>query len=318
MLWGVGIGDALGMPVEMWTYERIAKEHGIISDYKDPKSHKYFQGIEAGTITDDMHLTISTIKGLIYSGVSLQDLIEGNINIVMDSIAKYHVECMDNYGVAGWGTTTRKSVENLKNGMHWKDSAVEGENKGLGNGILMKLSPIAAIRSLCKTHQQINNVMNLVDCFSNMTHGTDVALCSSKIHVECMSNLFGMKDDFSPKKFIIYPKKYIHTEIENKLQSLKNGVLSLPEAIAEFGAGTCYCVNSLLFSYNAFMFAPNSVQSVVIAASSGGDTDSNAAIVGSMVGVLNGDVFSSNLKEGLKCPYDLDKVSDDFFSWLNS
>lgn len=48
---GGAIGDALGAPVEGWTHQRIAQEHGTLEEFKD--YYMPYSNTEAGAITSD-------------------------------------------------------------------------------------------------------------------------------------------------------------------------------------------------------------------------------------------------------------------------
>lgn len=48
---GTAIGDSLGMPVETFSAERIAKDYGRVTEYLVPDGHKWFDGRKAGTWT---------------------------------------------------------------------------------------------------------------------------------------------------------------------------------------------------------------------------------------------------------------------------
>ena len=56
---GLAIGDALGMPVEGWTPERIRVELGGVSDMLDGRKGP------AGTWTDDTGMTIAVAESLV-------------------------------------------------------------------------------------------------------------------------------------------------------------------------------------------------------------------------------------------------------------
>ena len=59
MFLGIAIGDALGMPVETMTLEKIAKKFGRVNRYIRPDGHKWYNGQPAGTWTDDTQLSLA-------------------------------------------------------------------------------------------------------------------------------------------------------------------------------------------------------------------------------------------------------------------
>ena len=130
---GIAIGDALGKPVESYSAKRIKDNFKRITQYEDCNNHKYFQDDLRGTTTDDWQLTKAVAQGFIDAG-----------DFDLESIAKRHVEEF-HVSVRGWGSSTRESVENLVNDMNWEQSGVtEQKNRGLGNGVSMKVAPVIA------------------------------------------------------------------------------------------------------------------------------------------------------------------------------
>jgi ADP-ribosylglycohydrolase len=105
MFFGVAIGDALGKPVETFSKSKIDKTFGRITKYESSKYHKWFDGDEIGTITDDTQLTIAVAESIIESN-----------GLNMDSIAKWHVDALS-VTDAGWGNSTRLAVKNLQSGI---------------------------------------------------------------------------------------------------------------------------------------------------------------------------------------------------------
>lgn len=62
---------------------------------------------------------------------------------------------------------------------------------------------------------------------------------------------------------------------------------------------SCYALTTLGISYALFFRNPHSIDALFDAVNFGGDTDSYAGIVGSMLGAANGKFFSDELFEGV-------------------
>lgn len=146
MFLGTAVGDALGMPVEGWSADKIKETHGRVTSYLDPKGHKWFDGMKAGTTTDDTQLTLTVAEALIEGG-----------GIDLDTQVKHHVKAFKTH-TSGWGRTTKEAIEKLANGVHWSESGSysptetdEGVKKpgprGFGNGVAMKAGPIGVYLS---------------------------------------------------------------------------------------------------------------------------------------------------------------------------
>lgn len=141
-LLGVRIGDALGMPVETMSVEEVRKVtdgHGITT-FVDAiqKRLKGQSEFKAGDATDDWQLTRVVADSLIAShGYDQADMARGHVQAAAAT-------------TAGWGGTTRRSVEELRRFFNHEPNARSPltvadptPNSGAGNGVAMKIAPLA-------------------------------------------------------------------------------------------------------------------------------------------------------------------------------
>lgn len=341
MLVGGAIGDALGMPVETWTPERIKEVHpGGVRGYLTPIEHTWFCDtpdhptktyMPAGSMTDDTQLTIATVKGIIdgYSDAKHQK----STDPFMDAIAVEHVKAM-NASTTGWGKSTVEAIQRLESGSHWSASgATPTLNRGTGNGIPMKCSPLAAWQC-CKTRWLTDvNEEHVFDdrilaYYAAMTHFTKMAIQSCFVHTHaiewCLHSLYGMDDlkyfmeaiysfAFESEKNSRYLIGYNDTKDDlcvpfKRLTELlpQLNSMSVDDIRREFGNGSCYVYDSLPFSYAWFLRDPGSFETILDTVNAGGDTDTNAKMVGELLGALHGIEFFENTDnrwaiEGLPC-----------------
>lgn len=294
---GIAIGDALGMPAETYSADEINRRFGFIDRYIKPADdHKWFAGREAGTWTDDTQLSLVVAESLIAKG-----------DIDMDDLAARHVAALNETDL-GWGPSTREAVRWLEAGVHWSESAKRVHrpkaSKGLGNGVVMKLGPLAVF--ICLKYNQPNNTntyySELRD-FTYMTHHSLMASTASMMHtVNFMNCLLDSPSSFDRERFIRNTKGLAVSppnDLVNNFQKLRV-YDDVREIIVDFGGGTSYVANSLPFSYAFFLRHPTNIQSLYEVVSAGGDTDSNGSIVGSLLGALNGaSIFPQHLVDGL-------------------
>jgi ADP-ribosyl-[dinitrogen reductase] hydrolase len=311
MFLGVGIGDALGMPFECKSFEDLQKVK---------KKSSYSKGRQkAGTWTDDMQLTIATATAILEAGC-----------FDMDKIAAHHVMAYDD-SISGWGSTTREAVKKISTGTHWsKAGDFEGAtNRGLGNGVVMKAAPLAAYFAL--TNQLDTFVQSCVD-FATMTHQTSVAVSSCLAHVMALYECLTKEDcKFDTKEFIKkvsrtseIGRSYFPNTLTDDLTDRFNTLLNLYEnpkllyddkhLVEQYGQGSCYVYNSQPFSYAFFIRSPFQCHGMIDVTYAGGDTDTNASIVGSLIGALRGeDVFPSYLKDKLDQKDGIIALADAFY-----
>lgn len=308
---GIAVGDALGSPFESKTYESI-------KDY--PRASGYVNSSRGqGIFTDDSQLTLATANAIIEAG-----------KIDMDVIAVHHVKAYKET-VSGWGSTTRNAVKKISEGVHWSKAGdfAGQENRGFGNGVPMKLAPLAAYFALTQNFDDFDKI--LFD-FTSMTHQTSVAVSSCFAHTTALYEcLLTDRRDFNAKRMIkrviraselgrSYYSNTLQDDLTERLKTLLP-MYDIPDLlysneylISAYDAGTCYVYNSLPFSYAFFLRGPFSLKSLIDAAYAGGDADTNASIVGGMLGALNGtEIFSEALINGLMEKEKILKVADDFY-----
>jgi ADP-ribosylglycohydrolase len=333
MFLGTAVGDALGMPVETFTPEQILEKYpetnGRITDYILPTGHKWFDGRPAGTCTDDTQLSLCTARGLIKAkGFDMDAQVEAHI-------AAYK----ENHD--SWGRSTRKAIRDLANGVSWKDSGASGEGQGRGNGVPMKIGPVAAL--LCHAMQEAGDDLVLkekksleafvfVRNYTFMTHKTEMALVAAFAQVMATFYCLTGGDTFASddmvriiKRAAVRSKKWaaqmdLEKETDdiaeqfNKLESYKD--YDIEKIIAEFGGEGSQrfcCYWNMPFTYAFFLKGPHSIETLYDIVGAGGDADSNGSILGSMLGALNGaSIFPSHLIEGLDKQQEIRGVAEEF------
>lgn len=311
MVIGGAIGDALGMPVETWSAEKIAEVYPDgIERFIPPSNHKWFdpEKTPAGSTTDDTQLTLATMRGLMwgYAEAALEDnpVISENY---MHGVARAHVSAMKST-TDGWGHTTRDAVRRLSNGVSWKNSGKTTDaNRGTGNGVPMKCSPLAALYVSPVGVDGFNFHQMCVE-YSAMTHYTKMSALSCVCHVEAMIYcLQKSASEFNPIEFFdrIFDRTWENQKFDiSHLNDTKDDLeypmtllyllhqkmpsMTQQEIIARMGSGSCYVYDSLPFSYAWFIKNPHSFQILQQVVQAGGDTDTNAKIVGEMCGALHG------------------------------
>jgi ADP-ribosylglycohydrolase len=323
MLVGGAIGDALGAPVETWDLPRIIAVHGgPITGYVAPIGHKWFKLEEffPGMTTDDTQLTMATMAGLINGHPAARA--EGSFDRYMDAIAQAHIEAMK-FAIGGWGKSTTEAVQRLADGAHWSHSGKTCEkNRGTGNGVPMKIAPLAAwagspgggMKALRDDRFTLNQ--RLVD-FSAMTHWSVLSAEASVIHANVIYFLLFDEPGESAlaKRFVDLVAEVVwgwqneegqhswstallekseHT-LKERMRRLAHlwadgtlASMTINELKGEFGGGSCAVHDSLPFSYALFLRNPRSFGAILEAANAGGDNDTNAKLVGEMLGAWQG------------------------------
>lgn len=314
MFLGIAVGDALGKPVEMWKIDKIAKVHGRVTKYHSCDGHKFFDGHEVGTITDDTILSMAVAKALIEGGED------------MEVHAKYHALALD-HAMGGWGNTTKEALRKLKNGVSWSESGKnEGKMRGTGNGVAMKVLPYAAY---CVANKVDIHTKFLED-LALMTHYTDMGIASGAAMVRAGEMALEWSADFIVQNRAAVASNIVNSalwgevvsdkanvveeKLSDDLATLYHNVMMTPEEIVKtFGAGSCYIKHSIPFTLAFWLRNPGSIETVYDLASAGGDTDSNCSMGAGLVGAVSGErIFPAELTDNLKVKDEILDLADRF------
>ena len=202
----------------------------------------------------------------------------------------------------GWGGSTEDAIRKLKNGASPEKAGIPvKEGRGLGNGVCMKLAPVAAY--FYWEGRNIEDCIDDIAAYTALTHKTDEALACSlaltAVFFECFRNdiaSFSVQccidaaihaSTLGEGKFLSYAEDVCIPSILNTLRDVNR--VSSEEIIDRYGGGQCTVFHSLPFSLAFFFKNYHSFTSVYEVINAGGDTDSNAAIVGALLGALCGD-----------------------------
>lgn len=271
-LYGVAVGDALGMPTEGYTAKEIRYKFGIVRDMMPAQDGHFHNGFLAGQFTDDTEETLMLAESLIEaSGFSATNFSE---KLIMWGKSW----TMDERLCRGVGFATRSSVESMIAGISWKESGRSIPTCGsamraapiglLYNGDLGLVSKYAELQSL-PTHCGVASRAGAIAV------AVGVALCLKGFGKEMVlrtaaSAARRVDIDFAER--LIWILSLRDLKPEDALGQIRNSPLARETVPAAF-----YC----------FMkFGPE--EALIRAASSGGDTDSIASIAGSLFGAASG------------------------------
>lgn len=350
MVIGGAIGDALGAPVETWTPDKIVETHPPdgVTNYVAPIGHRWFdpEKFPPGTTTDDTQLSVATLVGL-RQGHSDPISIEG----YLDAVAKAHCIAMKE-STAGWGGSTKEAIRRLQNNVHWSESGKTNKpGRGTGNGVPMKIAPLAAWRVSPVGNQY---AMSLRDpsftqfcvLYSAMTHYTKMSAYAAMIHAHaCVKCLESNPQELDKQDFMslclevfswnehvpgIYDVSFLddtEDDLSVPFSELWNQAtyddLDVDFLRRRFGGGSCYVYNSLPFTYGFFLkYLEEPIQGMLSLVNSGGDTDTNASMLGNLIGALYGiELFDQPenrwMLDGLKGYSGLRKETEAFCETFN-
>ncbi|WP_379966890.1 ADP-ribosylglycohydrolase family protein [Epilithonimonas sp. UC225_85] len=274
-VFGVCIGDALGVPVEFKKREDLKKVP--VTDYLEYMSWNQ----PKGTWSDDSSLTLC-LADVLTKGYDLEKIGLSFVKWVKYGHWTAHGKLFD------IGGTTRHSIARLIKGesANFSGNIFEEDN---GNGSLMRILPLAFY---LKDEENIGKLYQTVKEVSSITHGHfrsvfacfiyivfAIELIKGKSKIEAYSYMqrtvleYAVNQEFNPK------------EVELFERILKNNISNYPEDEIKSSG---YVLHSLEASLWCFLNSESYSEAVLKAVNLGEDTDTTGAITGGIAGIYNG------------------------------
>jgi len=274
MLFGVAVGDALGVPVEFKSRQTISKNP--VTDMIGYGTYN----LPPGTFSDDSSLTFCLAEALTK---------EFDLNTIGQNFVKW---CYNNYwtprgNVFDIGIGTKQAIDRLVEGER-PDLAGGFDISSNGNGSLMRISPLL----FYLLDKPINERYEITKQVSSITHGHIRSIIACFYYLEFARQLLAKRN-----KFEIY--KNLQTEITNHITALSVNPTEvalfdrlLKQNIHEqteeniFSSG--YVMHTLEASIWCLLTTDNYKDAVLKAVNLGEDTDTTGAVTGGLAGLLYG------------------------------
>jgi ADP-ribosylglycohydrolase len=295
---GCIFGDAFGGRYEFLVKTEADKklEEDKLSDGSYPIKGGGPFDIMAGQVTDDSEMMFGLMDSLIEMGRYSQE------DVAKKYIRWYKTEPIDKGFTIGRAINTRKIADNSTDMI---DNAKEMNKHSASNGALMKISPIGAFGVILTDEELLEVVQKECD----LTHPN--SLVKDICYVYCIAikySILGLtKEDIF--KMMLLKATHVRTKI-----ILKDAMISADPCfiIEDIKRKEDYiCTDNIKFQgyigiaiQNAiyeFMHSDNPSKSIVRVARRGGDTDTNCAIAGALLGAYYGaNSFDSNWLDTVK------------------
>lgn len=174
VLYGMAMGDAMGMPPELWSRERLQKVYGKIGDFLDghPDNAISYQ-YKKGNFTDDTSQALAILDSLIET-----DFVPDQKNIAAH-ILKWAKDCnAEENNILG--PTSKLTLAMIERGED--PSAIAAQ--AFSNGAAMRIPPIGTLFD----PEQKEELCRYVAEISKTTHGSSVTIagaCMAAMMVAC-------------------------------------------------------------------------------------------------------------------------------------
>lgn len=274
VLFGVAVGDALGVPVEFNSRQAIRKKP--VTDMIGYGTYN----LPPGTFSDDSSLTFCLAEAL---------TTDFDLSTIGQNFVKW---CYNNYWtprgyVFDIGIATRAAIDRLAKGER-PDLAGGFDISSNGNGSLMRISPLL----FYLLDKPISERYEITKQVSSITHGHIRSVIACFYYLEFARQIWEQKN-----KFEIY--KNLQTVVTDHLALLSINPAEIAlfdrllrqdihELSEESISSSGYVLHTLEASIWCLLTTDNYKDAVLIAVNLGDDTDTTGAVTGGLAGLLYG------------------------------
>jgi ADP-ribosylglycohydrolase len=290
-LLGVAVGDALGVPYEFLSRDKMKKKPAT------GMSDGGTWGQVTGTWSDDSSLTFCLAESLTH-GFNLNDIAERFIRWKNEG---YWTASGKGFDI---GNTTKIAIQRLESGIKPEDSGETDINSN-GNGSLMRILPLVFYLQ----DKTIKERFEITSQVSGITHKHNISVIACFYYLEFARMVIEGKDktDIYNELKTILPAfldsmQIPHSDLAVFDRLLKANIFSLDESEIKSKG---YVLDTLEASIWCLLNSNDYPTAVLKAVNLGGDTDTTAAVTGGLAALCFGidPVFESWLNE-------LQKVSE--------
>ena len=304
-IYGFVIGDAMGVPIEFEDREKLMKS---------PVTNMLGYGsydVPKGVWSDDTSMTLATMDSIIVNKNKL------NYNDIADKFCEWinNAKYTATNEVFDIGTTTKYSL------MRYWNNKIDATKCGgnaiseNGNGSLMRMLPIAFYCFYNKTED--NDIINIVRNTSSITHAHEISIIGCYMYVKYI--IFILSNNNKTESYKLLQK--IDYSIFNKDN------INLYESIIKYDISkysldtiksTGFVVDTLESALWVILNTESFNEAIIGSVNLGGDTDTIAAITGSIAGILYGyDSINEKWIKDIKNKELLSKYIYEFTNTLN-
>jgi len=298
----VPLGDALGAPFEFDKKKAPAFDGFMPSfPHKRTNAHGFLVQHQIGQVTDDAELTTCLMRNVV-KGYKL-----------VDTLRDYHEWA--NSRTFSLGTNTRALLKDYAAAnlfKQYKKRFVErfpdavAADRAQSNGFLMRGSPLALI-----TDATLRRNIAKADAF--LTNPSSISAEVVVIYTDLLAHLLAIPDGrHADVAAFLAGYTNLNPAIQQAIDDASDPafprLVYAPPGAPDGTPGGGWCVHSLAISLWAVQHAPNFGDGMRDVIRRGGDTDTNAAIAGALLGARFGraamdadHVTAANIKAVLEC-----------------
>ena len=295
-IFGVVVGDALGVPVEFTS--RLERKMDPVTDMCEYGTHSQ----PKGTWSDDSSMMLASLDSIIQcGGINYDDMMERFRSWKINGEYTPHGRVFD------IGITCSKAIAQYRPGMVPTECGGRGERDN-GNGSLMRIMPVSLYDALDSEYWNdavIEEAAENSHGTSSLTHGHPRSLIACLMHTSICHELIYRKDesiymalwrgihgtfDFYERRasalswYNMEFKKEIATDAYVRMRDLE-AFMSLPDSEIKSSG---YVVHTLEAAVWCLLNSSSYEECVLKAVNLGDDTDTVGAVAGGLAGLAYG------------------------------
>lgn len=221
------------------------------------------------------------------------------INRIADEHVREWRQCTD-----GWGDGTKSAMERIAQGSH---SYHNSGGSSTGNGVIMKLTPLAFFFHVCN----LTIDGELVERICRMTHTSPVTLATAFIHVSLcvfifehglpftdgerrafLQHVYDVALRYETKYDLVIEKDLLSVRIDRYMKNFDHINSDLLLDVSH--GGTYFCVDTLSMVVGFIALQRLTFETLNRAIQMGGDTNIVAAMLGALLGATEGEKSIDN------------------------
>jgi ADP-ribosylglycohydrolase len=165
-LYGLAIGDALGMPTQLMSRAEIERRYGVIDGFRAADAdHPLAAGLPAGHVTDDTEQALLLARLLVSGGGHVDDA------TLARELVRWEDGMRDRGSLDLLGPSTKRAVQAVLAG----EPLDEAGRFGTTNGAAMRVTPVG----LARRSVPLERLVDLVVEASRVSHNTGVAIAGA-------------------------------------------------------------------------------------------------------------------------------------------
>lgn len=306
--YGQALGDAMGMPSELWPRSRVKQHFGWIDGFlPGPAENNAACYFGRAAFTDDTSMALALADAIVTH--------DGDINAETIGANILHwAEEFDAFNKNVLGPTSKIALNALKTGT----PVAQLENNGMTNGAAMRVSPLGCLLPA----KDLDAFIDAVALASSPTHKSDVAIAGATVIAWAVSRAIDgaswayIRDELPAIARAAQEKRVTtfsasmaaRVELALSVVAQGRGVESTMQQIYDLvgtGTATIESVPAAIAMVELANTDPN--RCAILCANLGGDTDTIGAMAVAICGALHGiDGIDSQLKAELDAANALD------------